>query len=236
MAQLFYTPQISQHRILPEQEAKHCLKILRHRIGDIITLIDGKGSFFRASILSENIRACQLAILEQYPQHKRSYYLHIAIAPTKNIDRMEWLVEKCTEIGIDEISFIVCKRSERKEVRLDRLEKIAIQALKQSQKAQLPKINACENFDRFLAQDFSFYSQQWVAHVGEGERRNLIEILEKNKNYCILIGPEGDLDASEIQKSVQKGFQPVSLGNSILRTETAGIVACSFVAFKNECP
>lgn len=235
MAQLFYAPDLEKNKLLPEDEARHCLQVLRHQKNDVITIIDGKGCFFEGQILTDNAKKCEINILKKVKDinSQRNYYLHLAIAPTKNIDRVEWLLEKCTEIGIDEISFLQCNRSERKEIKIDRLEKICIQAIKQSQKALLPKINPIVSFSKFLEQNLKDYSQKLIAHLVDEDRKELNSVLESKSKYCILIGPEGDFDAKEVAIAIQKEFLPVTLGKSILRTETAGIMACCNVAIKN---
>ncbi|MCU0439083.1 MAG: 16S rRNA (uracil(1498)-N(3))-methyltransferase [Raineya sp.] len=235
MAQLFYAPEIEKSSLLPEDEGRHCLQVLRHQKDDIIKIIDGKGYFFDGKILTHNPKKCEIKILNKLEDinNKRNYYLHIAIAPTKNIDRVEWLLEKCTEIGIDEVTFLLCNRSERKEVKIDRLEKICIQAIKQSQKALLPKINPIISFSKFLEQNLNDYSQKFIAHLVDENRKELGFMLEAKSKICILIGPEGDFDTNEVTKAIQKEFQPVTLGKSILRTETAAIMACCSVAIKN---
>jgi len=235
MAQLFYAPDIEHHKYLPEDEARHCIQVLRHQKNDIVDVIDGKGHFLKAQLLSDNPKKCEVKILEKKldTENKKNYYLHLAIAPTKNIDRVEWLLEKCTEIGVDEISFIQCNRSERKEVKVDRLEKICVQAIKQSQKAFLPKINPIITFQKFLEQNLIEYSQKFIAHLANNERKELHNLLQTHAKYCILIGPEGDFDAKEVEQALLKDFIPITLGKSVLRTETAGMVACCVAAIKN---
>jgi 16S rRNA (uracil1498-N3)-methyltransferase len=235
MAQLFYAPHIEKNNLLPEDEARHCLQVLRHQKNDIIKIIDGKGYFFDGQILNDNAKKCEIKVLNKIADvnNQRNYYLHLAIAPTKNIDRVEWLLEKCTEIGIDEISFLQCNRSERKEVKIDRLEKICIQAIKQSQKALIPKINPIISFSKFLEQNLNEYPQKFIAHLVDENRKELHSVLEAKSRYCILIGPEGDFDTKEVMMAVQQEFQPITLGKSVLRTETAGMMACCNVAIKN---
>jgi 16S rRNA (uracil1498-N3)-methyltransferase len=248
--QLFYTPDIqnaqniAKNAILSEEEALHALKVLRLQKNDEIILIDGKGGKYKAKILDNQPKKCNLIILETYPKEtQKPYFLHIAIAPTKNIERVEWLVEKCTEIGVDKISFLLCQHSERKQLRLDRLEKIAVQAMKQSQKTYLPVLEDVINFKMFIEQQNANAQtiQKFIAHVADGENKGtegikkqfLSNILDKKSNYLILIGPEGDFSEQEIEIAIENNFLAVSLGNSILRTETAAVVACTLAQAVN---
>lgn len=234
MAALFYAPAIAQQAFLPEEEARHCLQVLRYQKGDTILVVDGKGYFWEALITNAQVKHCSLEIKKQSfdEAHLRDYYLHLAIAPTKNIDRMEWLVEKCTEIGIDEISFLQCQRSERKEVKIERLEKVAIQAMKQSQKAFLPKINGIAKFKDFLIEQKD-YESKLIGYVpSDTESKNFLHFLQKSKKVCMLVGPEGDFTEQEIQEAQLQGFEVVSLGKSVLRTETAGLAVCFAMAHK----
>jgi len=230
MPALFYCPEIAQNSVLSEEESRHCLQVLRHKEGDTINLIDGKGYFWQAEICRIESKKCVLKPLSKSfdTKNQRNYYLHIAVAPTKNIERMEWLVEKCTEIGIDEISFVLCSRSERKEIKLERLEKIAVQAMKQSQRAFLPKINAMEKLPKFLEN----VSQQnkWIAHLGGSEKKFFGQMVSENSQYCVLIGPEGDFSPEEVVLACAKGFEAISLGNAVLRTETAALLVCAGLA------
>lgn len=229
MSALFYCPDIAQIPILPEEESKHCLQVLRYDIGDTITLIDGKGYFWRAEITGKQGKKCLLKIIKKQLDEKsrRNYYLHLAIAPTKNIDRIEWLLEKCTEIGIDEISFLQCKRSERKEIRLERLEKIAIQAAKQSKKAFLPKINEMQKFLAFLENLREQHTGKWIAHLSDSQKVDISDIHQYKGSHIVLIGPEGDFEKEEIEAAQKAGFEAINLGNSVLRTETAALLVCA---------
>ncbi|GAB4127821.1 MAG: 16S rRNA (uracil(1498)-N(3))-methyltransferase [Raineya sp.] len=234
MSALFYCPEINENPVLSEEESRHCLQVLRHKIGDTIQLIDGKGYFWEAKITEIQNKKCLLSIQKKTldKQSQRNYYLHLAIAPTKNIERIEWLIEKCTEIGINEISFVLCKRSERKELKLERLMKIAIQAAKQSHKAFLPKINEITKLENFLTS--SSASIKWIAHLTAAEKKTFSpNILQKQGSYCVLIGPEGDFTPEEISLAQKNGFEAVSLGNSVLRTETAGMYVCAGLAFSH---
>lgn len=236
MSALFYCPSIAEAPVLSEEESKHCLQVLRHRIGDNIQLFDGKGYFWEAEIVGTQGKKCLLKVLRKYRDEKnhRNYRLHLAIAPPKHIERTEWLLEKCTEIGIDEVSFILCQRSERKEIRVERLEKILVQAAKQSKRALLPKINDMIKLDKFLASPHASATFKGIAHLEESDRKSFREFAHKQGDYCILIGPEGDFTSEEIFLAKQAGFEAISLGNSVFRTETAGMYVCAGLAFLSE--
>jgi 16S rRNA (uracil1498-N3)-methyltransferase len=234
---LFYQPNLSDGAaFLSEEESKHCAKVLRLQAKDVIFIVDGKGGFYRCEITNPDARKCAIRVLEKTTDYgKRPYSIHIAIAPTKNTDRIEWFVEKCVELGIDEISFIICEHSERRFFKTDRLEKIAVGAMKQSLKAFLPIINEAENYQSFLNRITSTKARaeaniKFIAYVDEaipeGNKQLLQAVAEPKGHYCVLIGPEGDFSAKEVNLALDMEFRPVSLGESRLRTETAGIVAC----------
>ncbi|MFN4234908.1 MAG: 16S rRNA (uracil(1498)-N(3))-methyltransferase [Bacteroidia bacterium] len=223
---LFYTPNISgTEYLLNEEESKHCVKVLRLKEKDIIYLVDGNGGFYKAAISSISGKQCLLKVIEKHNEFgKRNYRLHVAIAPTKNIDRIEWFVEKATEIGIDEITPIICQRSERKIIKTERLEKIAVSAMKQSVKAYLPKINEAASFNDFIKKQNA--SLKCIAHCLPENKQELKSIIQSSNDVIILIGPEGDFTSQEIDLAIKHNYIPVSLGESRLRTETAGITAC----------
>ena len=241
---LFYTPDIAQTQTLCEEESAHCIRVLRYGKGDQILLTDGKGTTYNAVITNPNPRRCEFRIISQEKQQKNhDFYLHIAIAPTKNIERMEWMVEKCTEIGVDEITPLLCRFSERKQIRLDRLEKIILSATKQSLNPYMPKLNELTDYNTFISQ----YSAQtkFIAHcykddtphselVSESHKQELKDLIEKGKSAIILIGPEGDFSEKEVEDALKQGYLPVSLGRSRLRTETAAIVACHTAILLNQ--
>ncbi len=232
---LFYTIQIEgEYAYFSEEESRHCTQVLRKKVGDIINFIDGKGGMYEGRIDEASKKKCVVQIKSRdLEYHKRSNYLHIAIAPTKNIARMEWFVEKATELGIDEVTPIFCKRSERKKIRIDRLQKIALAATKQSIKAYLPKINEYCRINDFIRENS--FSKKYIAYVNkENDSRHLKEVYSKNEDVCILIGPEGDFTTSEIQLALENGFEAIGLGKSRLRTETAGIAACHIINLINE--
>jgi len=231
--QLFYAPHISTNPVLPEDESSHVVRVLRLTAGDDIRATDGKGFFYRARITNAHPKHCEVQIIASEQQSALwSYQIHIAIAPPKNIDRMEWFVEKATEIGIDAITCLNCRFSERREIKTARLEKIMISAMKQSQKAGLPQLTGMTDFQDFI--DKPFAGSKFIAHCEEGEKPLLNQIYQRGENALILIGPEGDFSPEEILLAIKQGFQPVTLGNSRLRTETAALVACHTIHLANQ--
>lgn len=230
---VFYTPNILRNPELPEEEAQHCTRVLRLGVGDNITLTDGRGNFYKVEITVANSKRCLVAITETIHQNPLwPCHLHIAVAPTKNMDRNEWFAEKATEIGIDELTFLNCRFSERKVIKTERIEKILISAIKQSLKARLPKLNEMIDFTKFIAQDFK--GQKFIAHCYEGEKPLLKDVLTPGKDAVVLIGPEGDFSEEEVKAAIERGFTPISLGKSRLRTETAALVACHTMNLMNQ--
>ena len=248
---LFYTPDIENNHCLSEEESQHCIRVLRYDRGDEILLTDGRGTTYQARITNPHPKHCEFEVLssqKQEPHHH--FHLHIAIAPTKNIERLEWMVEKCTEIGVDEITPLLCRFSERKQLRTDRLEKIILSAAKQSLTPYLPVLHDLTPFDEFIKghsaqRSFSEAVLQpegrscspqgglFIAHCYERDKRSLKDEM-RGGDVTILIGPEGDFSEQEIDLALQNGYIPVSLGNSRLRTETAGVVACHTAILLNE--
>ncbi len=230
---LFYTPEILQlafpivdklrEVLLNEEESKHCIRVLRLKIGDKIVLIDGIGGWYEAEISDDNPKRCSVTITQIIKEFgKRGHHLHIAIAPTKNMDRLEWFTEKAVEVGIDEISIINCRNSERTVVKTERLNKVAVAAMKQSLKAYLPKINEVTDYKKFIASAVNFTGQKFIAHCFKDETKpHLKNLYHQNNDALILIGPEGDFSADEVEMAVSNGFKEISLGSSRLRTETA---------------
>ena len=217
--QIFYAPDIEN---------------VRMGEGDEIGIVDGEGNKYLAEIVLAHPKRCGIRILKKskVPNPWRAQ-VHVAIAPTKNLDRMEWFAEKVTEIGIDSIALLKCRFSERKELKLDRLNKILISAMKQSLKAVLPRLSEMEAFSDFVARPFD--GQKFIAHCyAEGERKELSEVYRPGENALILIGPEGDFSPEEVEQAIACGFQPVMLGQSRLRTETAGVVACHTIQVLNQ--
>jgi 16S rRNA (uracil1498-N3)-methyltransferase len=236
---LFYTPSVSSANesfTLSEEESKHCIRVLRLVIGDKIVLIDGKGGWYNAVITDENPKRCVVKIVEvQQKTGHRTFCLHIAIAPTKNNDRMEWFIEKATEIGIDEVSLIECKNSERNVIKTERLEKVAVAAIKQSLKAYLPKINELVAFKKFIDSVTKFNGQKFIAHCNEAiSKVHLKTLYTKGEEALILIGPEGDFTPEEVKLALSNGFKEISLGSSRLRTETAALYCCTVINVLNE--
>lgn len=225
--QVFYAPHIDGLEYqLPEDESKHCIRVLRMHQGDELFLTDGCGNMHTARIVDENPKRCSVQIVStQHEFGKRPFNLHIAIAPTKNIERFEWFLEKATEIGIDTITPLLCERSERKDIKVDRLQKIVISAMKQSVKAYLPIINEIQPFKNFIksAHQSDFKA---IAHCNSRNLTPFQQLINRGRSVLILIGPEGDFTPAEVNVALSSGFNEVSLSTSRLRTETAGIVAC----------
>ncbi|RTQ51469.1 16S rRNA (uracil(1498)-N(3))-methyltransferase [Hymenobacter gummosus] len=233
MPHTFYAPDLSgPSYTLPEDESKHAVRVLRLQPGDAVELLDGRGGVFRAQVADDNPKRCQLRVTDEQRVPRRPYTVHVAVAPTKNLDRMEWLVEKATEIGIDRLSFLRCARSERRELKLDRLERIAVSALKQSSQAWLPQLDELTDFAAFVRAVEA--ETTFIAHLAEGERRNLSQVAAQGTGCCVLIGPEGDFTPEEIRLALERGIRPVALGHSRLRTETAALAACHTVHVARE--
>ena len=227
---IFFTHNISGNTAaLNESDSGHCIRVLRMKRGDTVNLIDGKGSFYEGVIMSTDHRAVTVEI-KRIEQNfgARDYYLHLAIAPTKNMDRFEWFIEKAVEIGIDEITPLLCQHSERKNLRNDRLEKIMISAIKQSVKAYLPVLNPLTGFDQLI--NGNVRGNKYIALCTHDPMAELISTQNKLRSFTILIGPEGDFSLEETGSALKNGFLPVSFGPSRLRTETAGVVACQIIS------
>lgn len=231
---IFYTPDISgKTYTLSEVESKHCIRVLRLEKGNEITLVDGRGGFYTTEIADPNPKKCTVKIIQSELNFGlRNFQVHVAIAPTKNIERIEWFLEKATEIGINRVTPLLCRYSERKEIKSERLEKVMVSAMKQSLKAYLPRLDELTKFNEFIRQPFE--GQKFIAHCEEQQRDLLKNLVVPNQNYLILIGPEGDFSPEEIDLALKAGFKPVSLGESRLRTETAGVVACHTFNLLNE--
>ena len=229
---LFYTPDISTTLELPQDEAVHALRVLRLVEGAEVMLTDGQGSFFRSEIDVISGKRCYMRIVETItPTPLWKGHLHLAMAPTKNMDRIEWFAEKATEIGFDELTFLDCRFSERKVVKTERVEKILVSAMKQSLKPTLPILNGMTPFDKFISQPFG--GQKFIAHCYEGDKEPLLQTLQPGEDALVLIGPEGDFSPEEVQKAIANGFRPITLGRSRLRTETAALVAVHMMNVKN---
>ena len=231
---LFYNLDITNEKTytLSESESKHAIRVLRLKEDDTITLVDGKGTFFGATITDGNPKRCEVTIIKATKEKTNKPFLQIAIAPTKNNDRTEWFIEKCTEIGISQITPTLCKHSERKKIKQERFEKTAISAMKQSLKASLPIVDELTNFKEVINQ--SFEGKRYIAHCYNENQQHFKDVYQKEENSLILIGPEGDFSQDEVALAIEKGFEPITFGESRLRTETAGIVACTIFNLMNE--
>lgn len=232
----YYAPDIDSTLTLPEEEARHAIKVLRHGTGDLLQAVDGRGNIYEVRLLSTDPRHAAVDIVSATPQPRQwPTRITVAVAPTKNIDRMEWLVEKLTEMGVDEIVPVRCERSERRECRPDRLRRIAVSAMKQSLKATLPAIADMTPLRQFLDSDRS--QLRYVAYCDEAvaPRRLLAGVYTPvAESVSILIGPEGDFSPQEITAAIKAGFIPVSLGDTRLRTETAAVAACWAIHIINQ--
>lgn len=233
--QLFYNSEIKQNDTtftFDKEESKHIIKVLRKKEGDIIHITNGLGFLFISEITIASERKCEVKINESVFQNPSNYNLHIAVAPTKNNDRIEWFLEKATEIGINEITPIICEHSERKVFKTERGEKIIQAAMKQSLNYYAPILNEPISFSEFVKKET--ISKKFIAHCEETNKKSFKNEIQPNQNILILIGPEGDFSTKEINSAIQNNFQPVSLGNTRLRTETAALVACHTTALINE--
>lgn len=226
----FYVPEADKSGFLPDEESLHALRVLRLKEGDDIYLIDGKGSFYHAVLTAAASRKCRYEVMEVMPQAKSwKTRIHLAMAPTKNIDRVEWMAEKATEIGFDELSFLNCRFSERRVVKCGRIEKIVISAMKQSRKAWKPIVNEMMDFEDFIRMPRN--GIKCIAHCYEEvERTDLFELLHttdeaSDDDITVLIGPEGDFSIDEVRMAMDNGYQPITLGECRLRTETACLFA-----------
>ena len=215
-----------------KEESKHIIKVLRKQEGHKIHITNGLGFLFISEISLGLEKKCVVIIREEQFFEPSTFYTHIAIAPTKMHDRMEWFLEKATEIGIQEITPIICEHSERKVYKIDRAEKIIQSAMKQSNQYYLPKINEAITFSEFIKKKFE--GQKFIAHCEETDKNSFTNEIEKDKPIIILIGPEGDFSTKEIKLALENNFIPVTLGNTRLRTETAALVACHTIVLKNE--
>ena len=232
---LFYAPDITtDNYILPEDESRHCVRVLRLTEGDTLHLTDGRGNLHTARIVSASPKRCEIAVTETVAQYgKRPYGLTMAVAPTKNNDRFEWFLEKATEIGIDRIVPLECARSERRAYKTDRGNKVIESAMKQSLKAYHPQLDELTRFADVVQMPFG--GGKFIAHCEEsGDKRLLRDLLEKGRDALVLIGPEGDFSPEEIRLAATNGFREISLGTSRLRTETAALAACHTVSLLNE--
>lgn len=229
---LFYQPLIPEgHFYLDIEESRHCTKVLRKKSGDAIRITDGKGFFYDAIIATADPQQCVFTISSKRAETKRNFSIHVAISPTKNTDRIEWFVEKAVELGIEKISFMRCANTERIAIRKDRMEKIAVTAMKQSLKASIPFITELLTFQEIIT--LSEDSDKFIAYVDPSNPDHLKSLALSGGQYLVLIGPEGDFTQDELASAIRSGFIKVSLGTSRLRTETAGLAACHVLNMVN---
>ena len=232
--QLFYTPDLSSQDTsfqFDKEESKHIIKVLRKKEGDILQITNGLGFLFTSEITVASERGCRIAILNVSETPQPDYHIHLAVAPTKMNDRYEWFLEKATEIGIHEITPLICDHSERKIIKTERFDKIIQSAMKQSNQLYLPKLHAATTFKDFVNTHKN--EALYIAHCEEQNKTDLYKAIQPKQRYTLLIGPEGDFSLAEIELALQEGYQPVALGNTRLRTETAAIVACHTFVLKN---
>jgi 16S rRNA (uracil1498-N3)-methyltransferase len=232
---IFYSNSIQEKIVtLSPDESAHCARVLRLNAGDVVHVIDGKGGLFEAKIEKADARACLLKIIRLLPSAPaRNYNIHIAISPTKQIDRFEWFVEKAVEIGVDTITPLLCQRSERRVLKAERLHKLIISTMKQAMVSRLPVLHELTCFDDFTGSFLPSLPNCFIAHCHESDRLPLNLAIVPNKDITILIGPEGDFSSEEVMQAIKFNFLPVSLGSNRLRTETAGMVACSIANLGN---
>lgn len=232
---LFYAPELDQqtHYQLTEEESTHCIKVLRMKIGDTLTLTNGNGLFLTGKIVVDHPKHCTLEIVGRTNvASPRNYRLHLAVAPTKNMTRYEWFLEKAVELGIDRITPLICHHSERAHLRHDRLERIIVAATKQSLSAFVPRLDEPTTFNDFIKSCRS--EQMFIAYVDESHQNELKQVIIPGQEVLVLIGPEGDFSKAEIDLALKSGYQAVSLGKSRLRTETAALAACMTVSILND--
>ncbi len=231
---LFYSAAIAGNfHILSPEESKHCIKVLRLKKGDKVHITDGLGNLFETLIVDDNYNKCTLKITHIIPEFgKRNFNLHIAVAPTKNINRFEWFLEKATEIGIDTITPLICEHSERRALQRERQNKVITAAMKQSLKAYHPKLTEMIGFQKFILQDI--HAEKFIAYCSDNYRNSLKGEYNPGNNALVLIGPEGDFSINEVHAAINRGFKPVSLGPARLRTETAALVACITLNLMNQ--
>lgn len=241
----FYVPNANSVSELPEEEAQHAVRVLRMAMGDEMMLMDGEGTFYRAVVTEATKKRCLYRIEETLPQERQwQPHLHLAMAPTKNMDRTEWFAEKATEIGFDELTFLRCRWSERTVIKTERIEKILVSAMKQSHKAWKPILNEMTDFKAFLQEIEEQEKasgkpiQKFICHCyeeeGLGEKVALKDAVREGEDVLVMVGPEGDFSIDEVKLAESKGFQSVTLGKSRLRTETAALVAVHLMNLKNQ--
>lgn len=233
--QLFYAPDLTEPLYtLGEEESKHCIRVLRLRRGDTLHLTDGRGTLYRCEIAGEDVRRCTVRVAERFPDYERMpYRLTMAVAPTKNIERFEWFLEKATEVGVSEIVPLLCEHSERRALKVERAERVVVSAMKQSLKTYCPLLRPLTPLTELLRE--SFEGRRMIAHCDtpRTEKRYLADTLRAHEDLLVLIGPEGDFSPAEIDAALAAGFEEITLGRQRLRTETAAVVATVMAATCN---
>lgn len=232
---LFYCPDIATTLTLPEEESNHCVQVLRRTTGDEVLVTDGVGHLYHCVVTNPHRKHCEVRIESvETPEALHEGSVHIALAPTKNIDRTEWSIEKCVEIGADEITLLLCDHSERKNVNFDRLQKILVSAAKQSLKARFPVLHPLTKMTDLKVDGDKFIAHCIEGYKASGDKGALKDLIVRSHVTTILIGPEGDFSPEEVQWALDNGYKPVSLGAARLRTETAAVVACHTAVLMNE--
>ncbi|MGE4568841.1 MAG: 16S rRNA (uracil(1498)-N(3))-methyltransferase [Bacteroidales bacterium] len=231
---IFYAPEMKPPLVLlSEEESAHCIRVLRLTTGSEVLLVNGQGLAYKAVITDPHPKRCLVTTTEPYPFGTRfNYSLCVAIAPTKNLDRFEWFLEKATEIGVSRIVPLLCDRSERKSIPQERLSRLLVAGMKQSQKSFLPRLDSLCPFDLFMKEAVT--GVKTVAHLGNGTRKPLWDFFRCSEPITVLIGPEGDFSEREVLLAIEQGYQPITLGLSRLRTETAGIVVCQSISLLSQ--
>lgn len=228
---LFYTPDIAVEQTLSAAESAHAVRVLRLGAGDSIMLTDGRGNTYEGRVTLPHPKACQFEIIKKVEQPSRPYKVHLVIAPTKNSERTEWAIEKCTEIGVDTITLALCRYSERKEMKTERLQNVIVAACKQSLKASFPELRPMTPLRDIIAQCRE--QQRFIAHCYESGKQQLVNLARPLTDTVVMIGPEGDFSEPEVEMALNSGFLPVALGNERLRTETAAVAACHTISLVN---
>lgn len=232
---IFYAPEILDNSELPEEESGHAIRVLRHQEGDEIEVVDGKGFWYHCKIILAHPKHCQVEILSRKEDNHWPYQVELVVAPTKNLDRMEWFLEKATEMGLDRFIPIKSRFSERKELKTERMKKIAISAMKQSLKATLPLIDEMTDIKKVIEEPFN--GQKFIAHCMDDQPRQLLShLINKGEAVRILIGPEGDFSPEEVNLAINNNYIPISLGEQRLRTETAALASVHTIHVINELP
>lgn len=232
---IFYAPEILDNSELPEEESGHAIRVLRHQEGDEIEVVDGKGFWYHCKIIFAHPKHCQVEILSRKEDNHWPYQVELVVAPTKNLDRMEWFLEKATEMGLDRFIPIKSRFSERKELKTERMKKIAISAMKQSLKATLPLIDEMTDIKKVIEEPFN--GQKFIAHCMDDQPRQLLShLINKGEAIRILIGPEGDFSPEEVNLAINNNYIPISLGEQRLRTETAALASVHTIHVINELP